>query len=189
LLELHVQVRMKPSLISVVYALILGIALSFKANPLYAQDRRSADATTATDVGSATSPTDAAADTQGDQVLEVPQVAVTNDQSNADAESPDDAADVADSADSPADASEYANQAAGVNAMPELPNSPSMVTAYPPIVVYPASPVRNYSTYVPPGIIIARPGGLNSIPATSPMLTTPRGSHPMMGGWWQRARR
>ncbi len=180
---------MKPSLLSLFCALIIAMALSFKANLLYAQDRESADATTATDPGSATGPADATTDSQGDQVLEVPQVAVTNEQSGIDAESPDDAADVADSTDSPGDASEYANQAAGVNAMSEPPNSSSMVTAFPPIVVYPASPVRNYSTYIPPNIIVARPGGLNSIPATSPMLTIPRGSHPMMGGWWQRAHR
>jgi hypothetical protein len=38
----------------------------------------------------------------------------------------------------------------------------------------------------PPTIIVIRPSGLSPLPATSPMLTTPRGSGPVWGGWWHR---
>jgi hypothetical protein len=38
----------------------------------------------------------------------------------------------------------------------------------------------------PPTIIVIRPSGLSPLPATSPLLTTPRGSGPVWGGWWHR---
>lgn len=180
---------MKPSLIGLIIALVVGLMLGFGGNALYAQDNAAGYSSAPPEP--ATADPSEAADSQNDQVLEIPQAAATDDQADtqtqSDAQAQDDA-DIADSGASPGDANDYANQSVANNPPPELSYSAPAVI-FPPVVAYLAAPVGSYAPYVPPNIIVTRPGGLNSIPATSPMLTTPRGSHPVLGGWWQRAHR
>jgi hypothetical protein len=62
-----------------------------------------------------------------------------------------------------------------------------------PLVNYhPVGPAINpgwrYVTLPPPTVIAVRPGSLSPLPATSPMLMTPRGAGPVFGGWWHRTR-
>jgi len=57
-----------------------------------------------------------------------------------------------------------------------------------PIIVNPP-PNRPMSGGIPPTVMMIRPGTLGSIPATSPMLTPPRNSGPIPGGWWTPAHR
>jgi hypothetical protein len=71
-------------------------------------------------------------------------------------------------------------------------NVPSAVPLWPrpPVVLgFPRSRLGPLGYSKPyPGAVVARPNGLLAIPPTSPMLTMPRGSFPMVGGWWARAR-
>jgi hypothetical protein len=60
--------------------------------------------------------------------------------------------------------------------------------APPPPIIYPPVGGWNFVTVPPSSVIIVRPGGLSPIPSTSPLLTTPRGSGPVFGGWWHRVR-
>ena len=54
--------------------------------------------------------------------------------------------------------------------------------------VGPISPPFPPGGFRPTPPIILRPGGFAGIPSTSPMLTPPRGSAAIPGGWWTRAR-
>jgi hypothetical protein len=176
---------MKLNLLAVVSALIVLVAPGIVAIPLHAQESGPAYTSSPPEVEAADE-TAATTDSQSEQVLELPQAAATDTQSQAG--NGDDPTDFADAGDVPGDANDYANQGAVNNPGPEYANSaPVMIS--PPMVAYPINPNRNYSLYIPPNVIVARPGGVNSIPATSPMLTTPPGSHPLLGGWWQRAHR
>ena len=54
--------------------------------------------------------------------------------------------------------------------------------------VGPISPPFPPGGFGPTPPIVLRPGGFAGIPSTSPMLTPPRGSAAIPGGWWTRAR-
>jgi len=54
--------------------------------------------------------------------------------------------------------------------------------------VGPISPPFPPGGFRPTPPIILRPGGFAGIPSTSPMLTPPRGSAAIPGGWWTRTR-
>jgi hypothetical protein len=54
--------------------------------------------------------------------------------------------------------------------------------------VGPISPPFPPGGFRPTAPIILRPGGFAGIPSTSPMLTPPRGSTAIPGGWWTRTR-
>lgn len=54
--------------------------------------------------------------------------------------------------------------------------------------VGPISPPFPPGGFRPTPPIILRPGGFAGIPSTSPMLTPPRGSAAIPGGWWTRSR-
>jgi hypothetical protein len=54
--------------------------------------------------------------------------------------------------------------------------------------VGPISPPFPPGGFRPTPPIVLRPGGFAGIPSTSPMLTPPRGSAAIPGGWWTRAR-
>jgi hypothetical protein len=70
-----------------------------------------------------------------------------------------------------------------------LPPPPIVGTNWAPagFVPYARGFVPNARGFIP--FIVARPFGYARIPATSPMLSVPRGSHVMMGGWWQHGHR
>jgi hypothetical protein len=128
---------------------------------------------------------DASPDSSG-QVLELPQV-VDPDESSADA-TPADGTSVDETTDDSAaipagDEADYLDDNADrLTAGRALALSPP-ITSY-----YPAAGSWRYITIPPASVIIVRPAGVGGIPATSPLLTTPRGSGPVFGGWWHRVR-
>jgi hypothetical protein len=131
----------------------------------------------------------------GSQVLELPQVDPTRtkgggNDTDAAQQGSEEGADAADEVGSVDD---YENQSAmtsvGVYMVP-IPagvrrNGIGLATV-------PAAPgirlAPGIGAMAPMGPITVRPGGLGPFPATSPMLTPPRGSRSIPGGWWTRAR-
>lgn len=117
------------------------------------------------------------------QVLELPQVTdpdISGTTASADSSGDGDSAAVGDEA--LGNAADYAHQADVAGSMPSWP------TASAPFGFAPALGRWSYTPIRPPAIIIVRPMSVGPLPSTSPMLTTPRGTHVVMGGWWQRAR-
>jgi hypothetical protein len=160
-------------------------ALMLRSAVLHAQDYSSSDDSSGVD------PT-YSVDSESDQVLELPQVAIPNEDDSESTAA--DSADTTDSSDQVAtgDLNDYEDQADAGAAVPQ-PAAP-MVSA-PPVAAFAEDAPPLYAPITPPVIIVARPGGLGPFPATSPMLTTPAGSHvitgapAVAGGWWQRAHR
>jgi len=133
----------------------------------------------------------AEAGSNGSQVLELPQV----DPGQAKAGSGSDAAqegseDGAEAADQLGNVDDYENQSAmtsvGVYTAP-IPARAGIGTA--PVLASPGIRVApGIAAMAPIGPIIVAPGGLGPFPATSPLLTPPRGSGAIPGGWWTRTR-
>jgi hypothetical protein len=136
---------------------------------------------------------DPAPDSSG-QVLELPQV-VTLDESSVDA-TPSDAASVGETTDDSAVDMASRDDTAAIPSGDEadylddyanrLTAGRALALSPRPAPYYPAVGRWRFITIPPANVIIARPSGLGGIPATSPLLTTPRGSGPIFGGWWHR---
>jgi hypothetical protein len=114
------------------------------------------------------------------QVLELPQVVAVDGTSadataDAGAASSDDTAARLPSVDGGGDLGEYTNRM-----------NPRELALSPPTALYPSVGRSRFIAIPPSSVIIVRPGGLSPIPATSPLLMTPRGSGPVFGGWWHR---
>ena len=119
-------------------------------------------------------------------VLELPSVmapgAITPDATDATAaEDPTDDDATNPLADRVGDVADYEDREAVSSALPLWP--PQAAAVVMPRIYAGA----NYGAMPPVSVIVVRPGGISPIPATSPMLTTPR-TRNFAGGWWQRAR-
>jgi hypothetical protein len=142
-----------------------------------------------------------AIDASDGPILELPQVAITtrsdiqardnsaNDASTEDASAQDGSADD-DTNDAynvqpqqqVGNADDYEDQETVVSAVPLWP-APAAVVTMPRVYLG-----ANYRAMPRPSVIVVRPGGLGSIPATSPMLSAPFRAGSTLGGWWQRVR-
>jgi hypothetical protein len=136
----------------------------------------------------------AEAGSNGSQVLELPQVdpgqAKSDNGTDGGQESSQDGAEAADQIGSVDD---YENQSAMTSAGVYPVPIPAGVgrTGIGAAAVPTATGMRAVTgprAMVPAGPIIVRPGGLGPFPATSPMLTPPRGSGAIPGGWWTHTR-
>jgi hypothetical protein len=126
-------------------------------------------------------------DTSDGQVLELPQVTDSagsgdpeESTASADSSIDDDSAGV--DGEAPGTAADYANRAAVAASMPAWPAASARFSFAPTLGRWSYAPIR------PPAIIVVRPMSAGPLPSTSPMLSAPRGTHVVMGGWWQRAR-
>ena len=172
---------------------------SFTVTPSVADDETEPTWEPVADVAPVAGPAMDAPDGPDGQVLELPQVVVMDhdNAAAAPADSTDPAADSAPSADQPGDLADYAAQEAVGSAFSRA-MTPMLVpgAALAPVTpMEPNSPLGPNATFgaswAAPGwsrYIVVRPMGFAPFPVTSPMLTTPRGSRVMMGGWWHRAR-
>lgn len=192
-------------------ALLLAILVTPQSAVLHAQEDESftvAPSAADDDAESTWEPTtEAPADDATDSVLELPQVVAVNHEAvaagSADASDPADANEATTSdgqpqdqadeqpGDPPDDLVDYAAQEAAASAAAH---------ASEPMIVPGAAfaPATTIVTYVPvganwrapawSGIGAARPLTCGPLRPTSPLLTTPRGSRVIMGGWWHRVR-
>lgn len=181
-------------------ALLLAILVTPRSALLYAQEDESftvtpAAADYAADPAWAAPTTDVPEDADDSSVLDLPQVvAVGHDDAAAASADPGDLSSSDDqlpSDDQPDNLADYAAQ----GAVPDEASGSSEPMMVPGTAIAPVSAMTSYvvigrtwGASAWPGNGLIRPWPAGPIFPTSPMLTTPRGSHVIMGGWWHRAR-
>ena len=175
-------------------ALLFAILVTPRSALLYAQEDESFNVTPAAadddaDPAWAVPSTDTPEDADDGSVLDLPQVvAVGHDEAAAASADPNDPSS---SDDQPDNLADYAAQGAVPGEAPGS-SQPMMV---PGAGIAPVSAMTSYvivgrtwGAPAWPGNALIRPWPPGPIFPTSPMLTTPRGSHVIMGGWWHRMR-
>jgi len=174
-------------------ALLLALLVTPRSASLYAQVDESFTVTPSAaddDPDPAWGPTtDAPEDVDDGSVLDLPQVvAVGHDEAAAASADP---SDPSSSDGRPEDLADYADQGAVPAGAPGS-SEPMIVpgAALAPVSAMSSYAIigRNWGAPAWPGNGCARPWPSGPIFPTSPMFTTPRGSHVIMGGWWHRAR-
>ena len=180
-------------------ALLLALLVTPRSALLYAQEYESFSVTPPaadddTDAVPVAPTADVSEDADDSSVLDLPQVvAVGHGEAATASADPNDPASSdaqASSDDQPENLADYAAQA--VPAETFRSSEPMMV---PGAAIAPVSAMTSYvivggtwGVRAWPGNGLVRPQISGPILPTSPMLTAPRGSHVIMGGWWQRAR-
>jgi hypothetical protein len=181
-------------------ALLLAILVAPRSALLYAQEDESFTATPAAadddaDPAWAAPTTDTPEDADDGSVLDLPQVvAVGHDEAAAASADPNDPSSFDDqpsSDDQPDNLADYAAQGAVPGEAPGS-SEPMMVPGAGIALVSAMTSYviigRTWGAPAWPGNGLTRPWIPGPIFPTSPMLTTPRGSHVIMGGWWHRTR-